>query len=214
MFYAFKCQVVGKIIEMIKVILFDADGVLFFHTDKLFSERMILEYGVHPSQMEDFFKNIFPECLIGRLDLKDELLKRLSVWGWPGSVDELLAYWFNYEHNIDKPLIGYIRGLKKDGLIVSVATNNDHYRAESLFHKLNLDESVFDKLYAAGDLGAAKPSKAFFEQISLDLPKALPNEILFWDDNSENVAAAADFGWQAELYTDFNDFKLKMRSYI
>jgi putative hydrolase of the HAD superfamily len=198
---------------MIKVLLFDADGVLFFHTDKLFSDRLIADYGVDPVKMEYFFTTIFPECLVGNKDIKQELTDKLDDWGWPGTTEELMEYWYSYEHNIDEPLIDYIRRLRQSGIPSFVATNNDHYRAECLFNNLNIDETVFDKLYAAGDMGVAKPEVTFFQQILDDLDAYVPNEILFWDDSLVNVEAAKAMGLQAELYTTFKDFEQRMKQY-
>jgi FMN phosphatase YigB (HAD superfamily) len=39
------------------------------------------------------------------------------------------------------------------------------------------------------------------------------SEILFWDDLTENVEQAREFGYQAERYTDFKNFKEKMKQY-
>ncbi len=199
---------------MIKALLFDADGVLFFHADKLFSERLAEDYGVETTKLEHFFTHIFPECIVGKKDLKIELAGKLEAWGWRGSVDELLDYWFSYERNIDQPLVEYVRNLKHRDIPSYVATNNDHYRAEWLFDALNVDEEVFSKLYAAGDMGVAKPEHKFFEIIFDDLTNLTPGEVLFWDDSEPNLDAARKFGIQAELYSNFNNFNEKMKSYV
>lgn len=199
---------------MIKALLFDADGVLFFHTDKLFSDRLIAEYDVQPAKMEHFFTTIFPECLIGNKDIKQELTAKLEDWGWPGTTEELMEYWYSYEHRIDEPLIDYVRKLRQRDIPAFVATNNDHYRAEWLFGRLNIDQTVFDKLYAAGDMGVAKPEGGFFQLILSDLKDYKPEEILLWDDSLANIEGAKAIGMQAELYTDFKDFEAKMSHYV
>ena len=47
-----------------------------------------------------------------------------------------------------------------------------------------------------------------------DLPEFKKNEILFFDDTPENIEAARQFGINAEVYTKFDDFKLKMKNYL
>lgn len=199
---------------MIKALLLDADGVLFFHADKLFSERLAKEHGVDADKLEDFFTRIFPECLIGKRDLKAELSNHIEKWGWRGTVDDLLDYWFNYEHKVDQPLIDNIRALKQRGITSYVATNNERYRADWLFRSLNIDDSVFEKLFASGDLGYAKPDPRFFIFVMRDLISYRPDEILFWDDTAANVEAARSAGMAAELYVDYADFRKKIQNYV
>lgn len=197
----------------VKHLLFDADGVLF-HTDKLFSERIVEEYGANADDVTDFFQNVFPDCVAGQKDLKQELSSHLKAWHWPGTVDDLLNYWFNYEHNVDNQLLRYIGELRQKGITSSVATNNDRHRARAMFDYLNLDETVFDKLYASGEFGILKPDRVFFDKVMSDLPQLQPSEILFWDDSPANVEAAQTFGMQAEYYTSFEAFKGTMKRYV
>ena len=40
------------------------------------------------------------------------------------------------------------------------------------------------------------------------------NAILFWDDSRKNVESAREFGWSAEVYTDFNTFEETIKKYV
>jgi HAD superfamily hydrolase (TIGR01509 family) len=57
-----------------------------------------------------------------------------------------------------------------------------------------------------------KPDPEYYANIEQQL--GLPGEaILFWDDSPRNVEAARQRGWNAEVYTGFDDFNEKMASY-
>ena len=199
---------------MIKVLLFDADGVLLFHTDKIFSVRLSEYLDIPVGRINPFFEKVFGDCLVGLKDLREELAPYAKDWGWQGSIDELLTFWFEYEHNVDQPLINYISALRDKGTKSYVATNNEKYRAEALFGHLNLDQTVFEKLYAAGNLTVLKPDLAFYQKIYDDLIGIKKNEVLLWDDSIQNVEAARNYGFEAELYTTYQNFEVTMEQYV
>jgi putative hydrolase of the HAD superfamily len=199
--------------KKIRAMLFDADGVLLFHTDKLFSDRLAEELGISPAKILPFFEEVYVECLVGKQDLKRAIEPYAKSWGWNRNIDELLAFWFDYERKADEPLLEYIAQLKSHGIMSYIATNNEKYRAQDMFSKLGFTK-YFEGIYAAGTIRAAKPDPQFFERIYQDMPHLHRSEILFWDDSLVNVAAAEAFGFQAELYSDFAGFKERMKHYV
>ncbi|HEX7368030.1 MAG TPA: HAD family hydrolase [Candidatus Saccharimonadales bacterium] len=197
---------------MIKALLFDADGVLLYHTDKLFSERLADELGINSSEIEEFFAGPFQDCLVGKLDIKQAIAPYAKQWGWGKTIDDLLRFWFDYEHRENAQLLERIQGYRLRGIRCYVATNNEKYRAEGTFMKINISGS-FDGLFASGLLGVIKPDKAFFARVLSSLRGVNRDEVLFWDDSDKNVAAAREFGFSAELYTTFPKFEQRMEHY-
>jgi putative hydrolase of the HAD superfamily len=59
----------------------------------------------------------------------------------------------------------------------------------------------FDGLFFSCDLGVKKPDAAFFDAICTRVAMA-PGSLLLIDDTPDNVRAAADAGWHAEIFTD------------
>ena len=49
-------------------------------------------------------------------------------------------------------------------------------------------------------MGVGKNNRTFFERILTDL-KLEPEEVLFWDDEEENIAVARQVGIDARLFT-------------
>jgi FMN phosphatase YigB (HAD superfamily) len=68
-------------------------------------------------------------------------------------------------------------------------------------------------MYVSAHLGHKKTNKEFFEKLVKDLDNIKKDEILFWDDDIENINTAKEFGIKAELYTTFEDFKQKILKY-
>ena len=195
---------------MIKVLIFDADGVLI--NGDIFSKRFSKEYNIDINKINPFFDGPFKDCLVGKADLKEAIVPYLEEWGWKDGVDSFLEYWFSTEHSIDQGLIDYIQEYRKNGIKCVMATNQEKYRAEYMFNKIGFINS-FDKMYVSAHLGHTKTNTQFFEKLVSELTDIKKDEILFWDDDIKNINTAKEFGINAELYITFEDFKQKMKNY-
>ena len=196
---------------MIKVLIFDADGVLI--NGVIFSKIFSKENNIDINKINLFFDGPFKDCLVGKADLKEVVAPYLEEWGWKDGVDNFLEYWFSAEHSIDQDLIDYIGEYRKNGIKCVMATNQEKYRAEYIFNKIGFVNS-FDKMYVSAHLGHKKTSIYFFRKLFEDLGDIKKDEILFWDDDIDNINTAKEFGINAELYTTFEDFKEKMKKFL
>ncbi len=151
--------------------------------------------------------------MAGQADVKEVLPPYLNAWGWKEEVDDLLRYWFERDHKIDKEIVAYIHHLRSKGVLCLLATNNEKYRFAYMLDKMGFAK-LFDKSYCSALLGCKKPDQKFFSKIYQDIKNIDKKEILFWDDKAENVQAAKDFGIHAELYISTQDFKEKMKGYL
>ena len=125
---------------MIKVIIFDADGVLI-PTKQKFSKTLAEKHGIPTEKTLPFFEGPFQDCLIGKKDLRETVAPYLNEWGWGKGVDALLDYWFKLESDSDKDLINYIQKLRQKGVLCFLATNNEKYRFQYMFDKLGFAKS-------------------------------------------------------------------------
>jgi putative hydrolase of the HAD superfamily len=196
---------------MLKVILFDADGVLI--NGKGFAVHLEQDLGWSQEKVLPFFAGPFQDCLSGKSDLKEVIAPFLQEWGWQQGVDDFLKYWFTVEHSVDQPLIDYIQRMRKAGIRCFVATNQERQRASYMLEEMGFSQS-FDGLYASAHLGHTKPAREFFDRLLETLPDTTPEEMLFWDDMPANVAAARQRGLHAEIYTTFAEFQNTMEQYL
>lgn len=196
---------------MVKIVIFDADGVLI--NGDYFLVHLEKDFGITQDQTRYFFENVFPDCIVGKKELKTELKPYLKDWGWGKSIDEFLDYWHRMEHNIEKDLVDYIQVLREKGIICCLATNQNRYRFNYMLKEMGFAQ-CFDRVYASDFLGYKKPDIKFYEKVFEDLRINSKKEVLFWDDRLENIEAAREFGIHAELYTTFSDFQTRMKNYL
>lgn len=196
---------------MYKAIIFDCDGMVV-QSDRV-SERYARDFGVPLQDISVFFNAEFQRCVVGKADLKEELAKYLERWKWDKGIDEFLKYWFDATHNRwDERFEPLILALKKRGLKNYIATNNERYRTDDLLKEKGL-EKWFDGVFSSGYIGSKKPDPAFFQHMvtAIKLPK---EEIIFWDDDPENIKGAQEFGLPAELYTSLSEFTARINKFL
>jgi HAD superfamily hydrolase (TIGR01509 family) len=101
-------------------------------------------------------------------------------------------------------LIEYIQNLRRLGMPVVLATNQEQYRTQYMLDHMGFAEA-FDKVYSSAHLGLKKPALEFYAKIVGDL-EVEKEDVLFWDDDQVNIDGALQFGLQAEFYTNYESF--------
>lgn len=188
---------------MIKGIIFDADGMLII--GKRFSEHLQEKFGITTEDTSDFFRGEFQDCLIGKKDLREELSTNLPLWGWKGTLEDFLQEWFAKEFNVfDTRFIEIFTMLKNKGIKLYLATNNEKHRTDALVGQNNFQD-YFDDIFASGYVGLLKPNKDFFEHI-VEKTGFTPDELMFWDDDIENIDGARNAGLRCGHYVSFDLF--------
>jgi|SRR3989344_4912691 len=196
---------------MIKVILFDCDGVIIKERGQYFSQRLAQELGlpINENFVKEFFKKEFLLCETGKADLKEELQKKIGTWGYTGSVDELIRYWFEGEAELVPAVVEKIKGLRNRGIKCFVSTNNEKYRTEYLWNVVGL-KNFMDGIFSSSFLGVFKSDLEFWQKAFEQLPDYDKLEVLVVDNNEQMLKKAKEFGFQTEFYENFEDFKKVM----
>lgn len=197
---------------MKRVVLIDVDGVLVhshFHADparrRKWNQHLLEDMGVDPVQFTTLFSGGFDRAILGQESLIDTLDRFLPTVGYKGSTLDFVSYWLERDTNLDFRLFEGIKQLRASGKAhLFVATNQEHLRAGYLWRELGLGHVFEDMLYSAR-LGAAKPTRAYFEAAAKRLGPQDQVPLLF-DDGAKVVDAARDFGWEAVLYAGAGDF--------
>lgn len=187
-----------------KAIFFDADGVLI-RSKFLFTEQLERDFGIEIEKMLPFFTGVFRECSVGKADLKEELAKVIVDWGWAGTVDELLAYWFSTGTQIDQEVVEYVKSLREQDVRCFMATDQEKYRGEHLERELG-GGKIFERVFYSAGVGCSKKESRFWEYVFEQIHET-PGDSLFIDDDKEKVEAVATFGLDTYLYTDLSSFK-------
>lgn len=197
---------------MNRAVLFDVDGVIvhsLFHADprrrRRWDEHLLEDMGVEPKAFAALFDDRFVPTVTGKVSLVETLDAFLPTIGYTGSTLDFVAYWLARDVHVNQQLFSAIRALRASGGVrLFLATNQEHLRAHYLWSELNLGY-VFDDMYYAARIGAAKPDPRFFEWIAARLGPQ-DEAPLFFDDNPSVVEVACDFGWEGIVFSEASDF--------
>jgi putative hydrolase of the HAD superfamily len=190
---------------MSREILLDADGVVIRPRHKYFSVKFSEEHGVPIDDILPFFKGEYKRAATGEVNIRDVLPDYLSKWGWEGTVDDFLQYWYEGERDVDERVLGVVRGLRQEGARVYLASDNEAGRARYLMEEVGL-QNDFDGGFFSSDLGVIKSQPEFFERVANELQVG-PEHIDYWDDDPGNVEVASKSGINANVYKEFEQFK-------
>jgi len=192
-----------------KIILWDADGVTLKNS-RLFSEQLEIDYGIKTEVVLPFFKGAFRECSIGKADLKIELAKVINDWGWQGTVEELMGYWFTKGTLIDEEMVKYIESVRDSGSRCFMATDQEKYRGEYLKNLLG-NNKPFERIFYSAEIGTLKNDPLYFDYIYRTINENSENitkdQFLFIDDDEKNIEAAKTFGFETYFFQNFDDLK-------
>lgn len=193
---------------MKKILLLDADGVAIVPREKYFSDRYSEEFGVPKDLIMPFFKNEFNDCLVGKRELREVFKEQnlLEKWGWKGSLDELLKYWWAGENTRFEEVLTFVQGLRSQGVKCYLTTDQEKNRAEYILEGMGLVKDL-DGAFFSYQLGARKTDTLYWQKLLQELDNPNPADVEFWDDDEENVAAAKAFSIDAHFFTNLEDFK-------
>ena len=193
----------------ISKLIFDADGVVL-NKPARFSDRFSQDFKMPLEKISIFFQNNYPNCALGKADLKEELGKYIKDWGWQGSAQDLLEYWLRAERHKNLQLLETAALLQDKNINSFVASDSEKYNLALMKEKLSLGD-FFTEIFSSCELGVFKSSPLFWEKVYNKLDQPEKSSVLVWDDEQENVLAAAEFGFQAEFFRDFETYKDLMK---
>jgi len=188
----------------------DVDGVVVRPRHKYFSEKYSEEYGVPLTEIMPFFKGEYKKAAKGEVNIKDILPAYLSKWGWNGTVDDFLSYWFRGERTVDVNVLDVLRQLRREGKKVYLVSDNEKERANYVMTVVGLKDE-FDGAFFSYEYGYTKDDPDFFQKI-VDKLKVKPVDVDYWDDDPKNVAVAKSVGISAKVYTSFEVFQKHLSS--
>jgi putative hydrolase of the HAD superfamily len=197
---------------MIKIIIFDADGMVL-KREVLPSEIFAKDLNIPVEKILIFFKNEFQLCKTGKADIKDVLQKYLPAWGWKKSTDEFLDYWFKLDSALDEKMVKSIQDLRSKGIKCYLATNNEKYRVKYFTNVLGF-KNIFDGIFSSDKIGYQKAQQEFWQTVYKELKSPSKESVLCWDNDEEKIKTIKKFGFLAEKYSDYKEYKNKINYYL
>ena len=122
----------------------------------------------------------------------------------PARVREHMAAWREHRGTVIDETVERLEVLRSGGHRTYVFTNGTDYVPQEM--ELLGITRLFDGLLNSADFGVAKPDPlayaAAHRAIEADLGRGVArHDVWFTDDRDDNVTAAREFGWDAELFT-------------
>jgi HAD superfamily hydrolase (TIGR01509 family) len=183
-----------------RVIVFDFGGVLMRTTDyqprRRWDERLGLPYGtvertVHGSA-------VWQQAQLGQISPTDywqAVGDRLALR--PNDLTTFATDYYSGD-TLDQALIAHVRQLRADGVTVALLSN-DSAELRPRLATLGI-ATLFDPLLISAEIGVAKPSAECFHKLLAALQRPA-EQVLFIDDNAENIVSAASLGILTLHYT-------------
>ena len=182
-----------------QAVIFDIGNVLLKWQPERFYDRVI-----GPARRRTLFSEI--DILGMNLSIDAGAPFRATIYDWadryPEWGPEIRLWhdrWIEIAHPVIDRSVRLLRALKARGVPVFALTNfgdESYTYAQTQFDFLN----EFDREYVSGRLKCLKPTPEIYRAVEADCGIA-PAALLFADDKPENVAAAAERGWQTHLFT-------------
>ena len=185
-----------------KVMLFDVDGVLII-PPKLFLQQYCERFGKNEELLQNFYSTKeFKDSSVGKFDLKDAIRLHNDLWQWDGEPYELLNMWFAAESQPNTELVDTTQVLRKSGVPLYLATQQEKYRAAYL--RDVVFKGKIDGMFCTCDIGFGKNEDSYWEVVLVELknkyPEITPDEIIYFDDRLSLVEKAKEFSINAYVY--------------
>lgn len=195
---------------MIKAITFDLDGVYFVNGKSNFIAN-IVKLGVS----EDEAKRVFLKSDEMNHQYKEGKMTDEEFWTWannewkldktPKELTELLIS--GYE--VDESVVETVKKVRVNGYKTLICTNNFPARINGLQERFKfLDD--FDGKSISYEVGSSKPDTKIYQKL-VEVSGVNADEIVYADDNNDNISEAQKLGINAFFYEEFNKFIEKLK---
>jgi len=131
----------------------------------------------------------------------------------PDEVERLDYHWLIGEYDGARELVEDLNALVGVSTALLSNTSEAHFARGTGLEPDFPTISRLEHIHASHLLGACKPDETIYTAFERELDIA-PNEVLFFDDLPENVAAAKARGWRSEQIDHEGDTAAQMRGHL
>ena len=187
-----------------KCLMLDVDGVVVHgrpEDGQLWAKNIERDLGIVPERLHAlFFAPHWDAIVTGRKNLVSVLEEILPLLTHSITAQSFIEYWFERDSRVDEAVLMECDELRKRGVRIFLATNQEHMRAQYIMDRLSLRKRVDGMIYSA-EIAARKPQRSFFE-VALKRSGFAAGETILVDDTKANVIAALNAGWQAVHWSE------------
>jgi len=168
-------DIINMVMNMIKVIAFDLVGVLVSEKDiEMSLEESKIERLFGPNKSDDEYIN----DALKIINDEDKLIE---------TTYKLLTNLYEVKDN------NLLNKLKTNYPNIKIVIATNHITFIKKFINENFDIKYLEEIFISADINKIKPNKDFYEEI-VNKMSCNPSEILFLDDNQDNIDGAKSCG--------------------
>lgn len=196
---------------MIKGITFDLDGV-YFPNGKANFIKALGNFGISEDEAKRVFlksdemNNLYK---LGKMTDKEFWSFAKKEWKTDKTWQELIGLMIQ-GYDTDENVVSVVKNLRQKGYKTLICTNNFPARVSGLQKRFGFLDN-FDAHAFSYEVGAAKPSEVIFQNL-INKSDLQPQEIVFTDDNEDNLNGAKSVGINVFLYRGFDDFLMRLKA--
>ena len=187
----------------IKAIVFDYGQVISLPQDPVTIDRLAERAGVERDKFGAMLWSLRGEWDRGTINGGEyyrEILSRLSVSVDDRTINDMVEMDLASWKNINAGTVALAEEIKKAGYTLGILSNMPH-EFLNWARKNNPVFPLFDMGLFSCEVNLLKPEKAIYEKL-ISLTGAEAGELVFFDDNHENVSSARELGINAFLWKD------------
>lgn len=194
----------------IKVVLFDAAGVLF-PVNRVVGAALAQHFSLTEEQLLPMWQNLYIRYGAGELTTDEFLRAFAAMYNLPSTKDIQRIFTESFVRSLT-PMPGMgdvLEQLRKTDVTIAMLSDTSelfaHARRKSPFSK------YFDKIFLSFEIGYRKPDPRAY-QVVTDHYKVDPTEVFFVDDNYRNTDAALALGMQVNTFTNAKDLTAALKA--
>jgi len=181
--------------DVVKAIVWDADGVLFNTFDEQgrfrWSRTIVDDLAVDPKIFAHVFSAGWDEVLRGTRDTRTHIAEALAAAESTVSAEKYIAYWLAKDSSVNWEVAAHLHPTHS-----FIGTNQDPLRAALI---ADLFRPLVRRVFASSSIGFLKREEGFYRHIESAL-KLRPHQFCLIDDTLGNVETARAFGWKAHHF--------------
>jgi len=184
----------------IKIILFDAVGVLF-PVNTVVGDDLGKRFHLTEEQLAKMWKGFYPDYAVGKLSTDEFLDTFAATYNLPRQEVTKEVFTESFQKALS-PMPGMndiLAGLQKSEATLAMLSDTSEMFADA--RRSWLFSEYFDHIFLSFEIGYKKPDIHAFQAVT-DYYKIRPDEVFFIDDNLGNVKAATKYGMTATAFTD------------
>ena len=185
----------------IKAVVFDYGQVISLPQDPKVIDALAGRIGVERDKFESllwFLRREYDRGTVTAIEYYKELLSQLGVSMDDEAIAELIEIDLLSWKNIDSGTVALMEDVKKAGYILGILSNMPHDFLAWARKNIPVFSLPHIGLFSC-ELNLVKPEPAIYEKL-LSMSGVEAGELVFFDDNNENVRSAVSMGINAFLW--------------